>query len=171
MSAPGPAPFDPLRILEALERHRVAYVVVGALAGVIHGTDEVTSGLDICPQMRPANVERLGSALAELDAQPPPGGKLEFGIDLLERSPVTTIATEAGEVKLVPIPTGTAGYDDLRRAASREPLGQGVRSSVASVGDLGRMLAAFGRSGDAERLELIRHIGDRDYGRGTGGRG
>ena len=31
--------FDPLAILGALERHRVAYVLVGDLAGVLHGTD------------------------------------------------------------------------------------------------------------------------------------
>ena len=55
------------------------------------------------------------------------------------------LRTGAGELKIVPEPEGTrGGYDDLRRAASREPLGRGLRPSVASIGDLARMAAALG---------------------------
>lgn len=38
-------------------------------------------------------------------------------------------------MKVIPEPEGTRGYDDLRRAATREYLGKGVRSPIASVGD------------------------------------
>ena len=58
----------------------------------------------------------------------------------------------------MPIPEGTRGYDDLRRAANREPLGQGLRPSVASPGDLARMLAALGRDEDAEKLHQLRRL-------------
>src|SRR4051794_10456269 len=44
--------FDPYAQLDALERHRVGYVVIGALARVIHGSSEVTRGLDIVPSLR-----------------------------------------------------------------------------------------------------------------------
>lgn len=37
-----PAPFDPYALLRALERHQVAYVLIGGLARVLHGSDEVT---------------------------------------------------------------------------------------------------------------------------------
>ena len=52
------------------------------------------------------------------------------------------LLTDRGELKIVAEPAGTRGYDDLRRAATREPLGEGLRPSVASVDDLARMLAA-----------------------------
>ncbi len=62
------------------------------------------------------------------------------------------LRTRGGEVKLVPEPAGTrGGYDDLRRAASREPLGRGLRPLVASIGDLARMAAALGREQDLTR--------------------
>ena len=43
--------FDPYALLEALERHRVAYIVIGALGRVLHGSGELTGGLDIVPSM------------------------------------------------------------------------------------------------------------------------
>ena len=76
--------------------------------------------------------------------------------------------TDGGELKIVPEPAGTRGYDDLRRAATREPLGQGVRPSVASTGDLARMLGALGRDQDLENLRMLRRLIelDRDLHRG-----
>jgi hypothetical protein len=64
-----------------------------------------------------------------------------------------------GELKIVPEPAGTRrGYDDLRRAATREPLGRGLRPRVASIGDLARMLAARGREQDLPTLQQLRHL-------------
>jgi len=71
---------------------------------------------------------------------------------------VIPLRTDAGELKIVPEPVGTRGYDDLRRAATREPLGQGARPSVASLGDLARMLGARGREVDLENLRMLRRV-------------
>ena len=76
----------------------------------------------------------------------------------LARQPVLELRTDAGELKIVPEPAGTRGYDDLRRAASREPLGHGVRPSVASLGDHARMLAALDREQDLEPLQTLRRL-------------
>ena len=54
--------------------------------------------------------------------------------------------------------------DDLRRHASREPLGRGVRPSVASVGDLARMLAALGREQDVPHLHELRRLRELERG-------
>jgi hypothetical protein len=72
--------------------------------------------------------------------------------------PVIPLRSDAGELKIVPAPLGTRGYDDLRRAANREPLGQGVRPSVASTGDLARMLGARGQEADLENLRMLRRL-------------
>jgi transcriptional regulator with XRE-family HTH domain len=48
-----PAPFDPYAILSALERQRVAYVVIGDFARVIHGVDEIAQELVIRPRASP----------------------------------------------------------------------------------------------------------------------
>jgi hypothetical protein len=70
---------------------------------------------------------------------------------------VLALRTARGELKIVPEPAGTRrGYDDLRRAATREHIGHGLRPSVASVADLARMSAAL--EVDAERLPELRRI-------------
>jgi hypothetical protein len=80
----------------------------------------------------------------------------------------TTVATPYGELRVVPTPAGTRGYDDLRRAAVREPLGQGLRPAVASKGDLARMLSALGREEDAENLRQLRRLIELEHELGLG---
>lgn len=56
-------------------------------------------------------------------------------------------------------PTGIPnGYVALRRAATREDLGHGLKPLVASSGDLAAMAAALGREQDRERLAMLRRI-------------
>jgi hypothetical protein len=148
--------FDPYAVLKALDRHRVTYVVIGAFARVIQGSEELTRGIDIVPSTRPENLRRLEEALGDLNAQREDGREPRFDERSLE--PVIPLRTDAGELKIVPEPEGTRGYDDLRRAATREPLGQGVRPSVASLGDLARMLGARGREVDLENLRMLRRV-------------
>jgi hypothetical protein len=132
--------FDPYEQLAALSRHHVSFVVIGAFARVIHGTAELTEGIDITPSMREDNVARLKNGLHDLDAKRRDRKRLD--LHTLDQ-PVIALRTRAGELKLIPTPAGTRSYDDLRRHASREPLGQGIRPQVASPGDLARMLGAL----------------------------
>src|SRR5262245_49624558 len=162
-------PFDPMAVLQTLDRHRVSYVVVGALARVIQGSDELTDGIDITPSMKDENLRRLGAALTELDARRINGRAVSLDRDL-SLDGVLELATTAGELKLVPEPVGTAGYDDLRRGASREPLGRGVRPAVASPGDLVRMLAALNREQDRAPLQTMRRVIELGRGRHQIGR-
>jgi hypothetical protein len=81
---------------------------------------------------------------------------------------VLELSTDAGELKVVPEPAGTRGYDDLRRRAQRQPLGQGLRPSVASVDDHARMLAVLGREQDRQPLQTLQRVIEleRSLGRG-----
>jgi hypothetical protein len=124
---------------------------------VIQGSDEVTDGIDIVPSTREENLRKLAFVLEDLNARGA-GGKpltLEQG---LRNDPVLEFESDAGELKIVAEPAGTRGYDDLRRDASREPLGSGLRPSVASLGDHARMLAALGREQDAAKLRAVRGL-------------
>ena len=153
---PRPA-FDPIAVLQALDATGVRYIVVGALGRVIHGSPELTDGIDIVPSLKDENLRRLAQALDQLEARRADGKSLKLDRDL-GRHPVLELRTRAGELKLVPEPVGTRGYDDLRRGASREPLGRGVRSSVASLPDHARMLAALDRQQDLEILQTTRRL-------------
>jgi hypothetical protein len=150
-----PPRFDPYALLQTLDKQRVTYIVIGGFARVLQGTEEITRGLDIVPSTRPENLRRLDAALRDLDARQPDGRELTIDENTLAAQPVVELATEHGQLKLVPEPAGTRGYDDLRRAATREPLGRGVRPSVASIGDLARMVSALG---DEERLPQLMQL-------------
>jgi hypothetical protein len=143
--------------LAALDRRRVAYVVIGSFARVVRGAEELPDGLDIVPSPRAENLRRLEEALVDLEAVGVDGAR----ISLSETSGALIRATSpAGELKIVPEPEGTRGFDDLRRAATREPLGRGLRPSVASTGDLARMLAALGRDEDRPKLQALRQVAE-----------
>lgn len=144
--------FDPYALFAALDRERVSYVVVGGFARVVHGSAETTDGLDIVPSLRDENLRRLGRTLDELDAGEPALA------DRLGASEPVTAATSAGELRIIPEPWGTRGYDDLRRRAFHENLGRGVRPPIASIVDCVRMLDASEREVDAERLHRLRRL-------------
>jgi len=147
--------FDPRVILTALERNYVDYVLIGGLARVLRGTDEFTGGVDICPSCAAGNLERLDAALRELGVAAAP--RLDDGT--LASQPVVAVTTAAGPVNLVASPAGAPnGFVDLRRTATTEDLGHGLRPLVASTGDLARMAAALGRDHDLERLRDLRRI-------------
>jgi hypothetical protein len=147
--------FDPYELLGALQARSVSFVVIGAFARVIHGTRELTEGIDVTPSMREENLTRLGAALEDLEARRADGQLLDVR-NVSE--PAVELKTRAGELKLVPEPTGTGGYDDLRRRADRQPLGRGLRPQVASADDLARMLGALDREQDIERLLRLRRL-------------
>jgi hypothetical protein len=149
--------FDPIATLRALDQRRVAYIVIGALGRVIQGSGELTSGTDIAPSTKEDNLRRLTLALEDLNARRTDGEHLTLAASLATE-PILELDTDAGKLKLIPEPAGTRGYDDLRRAATREPLGSGLRPSVASLGDHARMLAALGRDQDTAKLRTIRRL-------------
>lgn len=158
--------FDPYALVTALEGRRVVYVLIGGFARIIRGTEEVTDGIDVVPSAKPENLRRLDLALTDL------GAHLGNGTPAALDSPVPTLLelrTGVGELKVIPEPAGTrGGYDDLRRAATREPIGRGLRPTVASIGDLARMLAARGREKDQLPLQQLRTLSEfeRRLGRG-----
>lgn len=154
-----PVPFDPYQVFQALDRHHVQYVVIGAFARVIHGTRETTHAIDITPSMRADNQRRLAQALADLDARP-------TGDDPADADAPRAYATRAGALTIVATPAGTRGYDDLRRQATRENIGQSCRPQVATPGDLARMLGALDDPTNQERLLRLRRLIELDRSRG-----
>jgi hypothetical protein len=151
-----PPALDPYAIFEALDRERVTYVVVGGFARVVHGSAETTRGLDIVPSLREENLRRLGRALEALDARGPRRSPVDV-TGLASSEPIEA-RTRVGELKIIPSPWGTRGYDDLRIRSFRENLGRGARPAIASVVDCVRMLEASGREPDRERLERLRRL-------------
>jgi hypothetical protein len=160
----SPARFDPYAILHALDEEGVSYVIVGSLARVLQGSDELTHGLDLTPSPRPKNLERLQASLERVNAHPVDGRPLDLGSFDAACDPVLELASDAGEIKIVLEPTGTRGYEDLRHRADRLPIGEALRPAVADPGDLVRMLEALGREHDRIVIETMHRAIEIDRG-------
>ena len=167
-TAARPSGFDPYRVLAALEDERVYCILIGGIARVLQGSDEVTRGVDLTPSPKPEGLERLAGALVRLDAAPRNGASLADAAADPERVPVLAYDTPAGEVKVVVRPAGTAGYEDLRWKAQHLHVGEGLRPHVAAPGDLVRMLEALERPDLARTLEAMRRVVELDRGRSLG---
>src|SRR5215204_4462117 len=73
-SEPDRGPLDPVRIFEALERHRVEYLTIGGVAVNVHGHVRNTRDVDVLIERSAENMQCLAVALTAIDA------KL-FGVD------------------------------------------------------------------------------------------
>jgi hypothetical protein len=152
---------DPLKILGALEHHRVRFVVIGAAAARIAGAPVVTEDIDVTPATDRPNLERLAAALKELRARlrsPSDKGGVPFPLDadMLRTADMWTLNTSAGDLDICFTPSGTRGYRDLRRDALRTRVGPGLSVSVASLRDVIRSKEAAGRDKDLAQLPLLR---------------
>jgi len=136
------------------------YVVIGSFGRIVRGAEEFPHGLDLTPSLRAENLRRLEQALRDLEAVGLDGDQISLDEATVPNVALIQATSPAGELKIVPEPEGTGGYDDLRRAATREHLGRGLRPSVASTGDLARMLAALGREQDAPKLQALRQVAE-----------
>jgi hypothetical protein len=151
---------DPDRILTALVKRQVEFVVIGAVAAIAQGGPLITQDLDITPAREPGNLDRLARALKDLDARlrlPDDSSGIEFPIEprFLGSVGSWTLKTPSGDLDLLFVPSGTAGYEDLKRsAASVELWGQEVL--VASLADIIRMKEAAGRPKDLGQLPALR---------------
>jgi hypothetical protein len=151
---------DPLEILRVLEHHGVRYVLIGAAAARLAGAPVVTEGIDVTPATDRANLERLAAALQELDARlrsaaDPDGVPFPVDAELLASADMWTLTTTAGDLDVCFTPSGTRGYSDLRREATRERLGRGLDVVVASLRDVIRSKEAAGRDKDLAQLPLL----------------
>jgi hypothetical protein len=145
-----PEPFDPLPLLDALGAGDVDFVVIGGVAGGVHGSAYPTYDLDIAYARDRANLERLANVLRELRATlrgAPPGIPFLLDADTLEAGARFTFKTEYGSLDILDRPDGAPPYAELKAAAKRGTIrGRPVRA--ASLDHLIAMKEASGRTKD-----------------------
>jgi hypothetical protein len=67
----GNRPPDVSRLLEALNRSGVRYILIGSAAAQLYGTEAQPGDLDITPALDRENLARLASLLLEIEAMLP----------------------------------------------------------------------------------------------------
>lgn len=158
------ATFDPVSILEVLQRFGVRFVVIGGIAAISQGSPLPTDDLDVTPARDEGNLRRLAGALRELEARlRVPGDGVQgvaFPLDeaMLSGAETWTLVTRLGDLDLAFAPSGTRGYEDLRRDATEVQLGDDppVRALVASLADVIRSKETANRPKDRAQLPALR---------------
>lgn len=158
-------PFDPRPICRILNEHGVHYVVIGGFAAVLHGSALPTSDVDVVPSRDDENLDRLGSALLELDAKlRTADGPVEAPLDgpFLRAMPLmVNLTTKFGDVDVAFDPSGPrGGYDDWEVDASEVEIAEGLTIRVASLDAIIDSKRAAGRSKDERALPHLESLRD-----------
>ena len=154
---------DPLATLRVLANHEVLFVLIGGVAGNLHGSPIPTKDVDVTPEPGQGNLDRVAAALRELDARlrvddDSRGVPFDPSGASLAKVSIWTLRTDRGDLDLVLEPAGTQGYADLRRDATEVDLGDGLVVQVASLADLIRTKEAAGRAKDQAGLPALRAL-------------
>lgn len=171
-------PFEPDRILLVLAQHEVDFVVIGGIAAIAHGSQQLTFDLDILYEQSRENRERLADALRALDAKiwiapdsTPPNPRrlrpwqieahdaaLRIDADLLGRWANHHFVTPLGILDCMVTVPGAPPYDDTRQRAMEAPLDDPVRVLIVDLDDLIAMKRAVGRTKDLQAVEELLEI-------------
>jgi hypothetical protein len=158
----NPTPLDPERLIRVLAKHRVDFVLIGALAARLQGFPRLTADADITPARDRDNLSRLAAALRDLKARifteaVPTGLTFDCSAQTLSRAETWNLVTSAGRLDLAFTPSGTTGYDDLIRAALRFEV-YGVELLAASLEDIIRSKEAADRPQDRQDVIVMREM-------------
>jgi hypothetical protein len=154
------ADFDGQAILAVLAHHGVDYIVIGGFAAVAQGSPILTTDVDVVPETTRDNYARLSAALKELDAKVRAEGQsftFDHDPDSLAAARIWNLTTKYGDLDVTIQPTGTQGYDDLKRDAIEITL-RGVPVKLASLADIVRSKEAAGRDKDRRSLPVLREL-------------
>lgn len=175
MTAEQPPVFQVERIFEVLDRHQVNYILVGGVAGILHGASRPTKDFDMVVPNERENHTRLAAAMNELGARYRTEGLSDAQARELtpplhpshfSASEISTWMTDAGPLDVlrdIPARTGEhLRYDDLLPRSVNSRSGP-IQIRVVGLDDLIRSKEWANRPKDHESLDELRAIRDRDH--------
>lgn len=150
-------------LIDALVDHDVDFVIVGAIALVLHGSPRVTRDLDICYSREPDNLARVAAALAPVHPTlrgAPAGLPFRLDVPTLKAGLNFMMTTSAGDIDLLGELSGIGDYAVAHRlSVPMTVYGRSVR--VLSLDGLERAKRAAGRLKDLADLAEIIEIRNR----------
>ncbi len=148
-------PLEADRILQVLAKHGVEFVVIGDMAGLVHGSAYPTFDLDVVYSRAHSNLEPLAAALRELEVTLRGArADLPFQLDIrtLENGANFTFDSPYGKFDILADAAGMPAYEELRAEARTDEI-EGVEVRVASIDHLIAMKRAAGRLKDKLMVE------------------
>jgi hypothetical protein len=146
--------FDPFPLLDALHRAGAEAVVIGQVAGILHGSRELTGDLDVLWDGDPAHAEAFtrafsatGATLADDDGHPLPVAHESFGLPKV----LFRTATASGDCCTPALPWGDLPVAEFIARADGATTAAGTRIRYLNRADLIAMRRAAGRPKDLRR--------------------
>jgi transcriptional regulator with XRE-family HTH domain len=156
-------------LLGSLVRNAVDFVVVGGVAGWIHGSAYPTYDLDVAYARDRLNLERLAAALVDVRARwrgGPPDLPIQLDAAMLHNGANFTFETPFGRFDVLGELSGVRDYEELRREARIESY-DGLDIRVASLDHLIAMKREAGRTKDKLMVLEYVAIANREPGKGA----
>jgi hypothetical protein len=144
----------------------VDFIVIGGVAGILHGSARTTLDLDVVYSRAPENLARLSRALAPLSPYPrgaPPGLPFRFDERTLRAGLNFTLQTTVGEIDLLGQATGGT-YDSILPHSVEHVEGD-LRFRCVDLPTLIRLKRAAGRPKDFEAIAELEALLDERGGR------
>jgi hypothetical protein len=149
------------KLLGALSKAGVEFILVGGMAARAHGASRLTQDVDVSYGRSLANLERIVSALAPVKPYlrgAPPGLAFEWSVETLRRGLNFTLTTTVGDIDLLGEIVGGGSYEDLLPHSFVVPV-FGHDTRILDLPWLIRVKRAAGRPKDLEaiaELEVLR---------------
>jgi hypothetical protein len=142
-----------------LTDHGVRFVVVGGVAAVLHGSDQLTTDLDIAYDRDTGNIERLVAALVQLEAVQvtEPDCPAEPSVKGFTHR-IELFVSPTGNIDAFAELRRVGGYDQLATTAERIDLGNGVEVVVASIESLIWSKSGTDRPKDANHVRSLERL-------------
>ncbi|HEX7183624.1 MAG TPA: hypothetical protein VF756_17445 [Thermoanaerobaculia bacterium] len=146
-----------LRLLEALVRHEVEFVIVGGVAALLEGAPILTLDLDILHRQTPENIERLLRVLSEIHARyrDPAGRTILPDASRLATNRFNLLLTDLGALDILGNLGEGFGYEDLLERSHVYAIG-GIRVQSLGLKTLIEMKELAGRDKDRAVLPVLR---------------
>jgi len=154
--------FDPTPVLIRFADAGADFVVIGGVAGGVHGSAYPTYDIDLAYSRALDNLELVAVTLRELRATlrgAPPNFPFILDAKLLSEGGNFTFDTTLGKIDILAYPSGAPSYETLRAEATEITVeGRAVR--IASLDHLIAMKEAAGRTKDKLMASELRVISD-----------
>jgi predicted nucleotidyltransferase len=148
------------KLLRLLTAHDVAFIIIGGVAAVIHGSSRLTQDLDVVYQRSSQNLTRLVQALAEQAPYlrgAPPGLPFQWSVATLRMGLNFTLETSVGPLDLLGEITGGGSYEELLDHTIEVEV-FGIRCRCLDLPALIRTKRAAGRPKDLEAIAELEVI-------------
>jgi hypothetical protein len=150
--------FDPLPLLTALDRRGARAVVIGQVAGIMHGSQELTGDLDLLWSGVASEAPRFAAAFADVEALIQDGERLPLPLDARAFALPKVLFQSVGASGDCCTPLLPWGRLDIVGILDRaeEVSERGMTVHCVSPADLIEMRRASGRPKDLRRAAELR---------------